>query len=151
MIADIHDEEFARSSWFLEALLLRSIPLGQMVSGFIVGPAADLPIEQVPTVPISISVPFVVNWKDTGIVIWVECDGEGFLRADLFCGVRLKQQSSWTIEKTKRLQKSIYPEMWIAKDWPAIPIGSGASGSHTWTYDPAKTLPLEAVIRKVES
>jgi hypothetical protein len=55
VLADINDEEFARTSWFLEALLLKGVPLDQMVSGFVVGPAADLPIEQVPTVPISIA------------------------------------------------------------------------------------------------
>jgi hypothetical protein len=151
VLADVKDEEFARTSWFLEALLLKGVPLGQMVSGFIVGPAADLPIEQVPTVPISISLPLVLNWNDTGILIWMECDGEGFLQEDLFCGVRIRQQNSWSIHKTKRFQKSIYPEMWIAKEWPAIPVGSRMYEKQNWTYDPTKTLPMEAVIRKVES
>jgi hypothetical protein len=152
VLADIQDEEFARTSWFLEALLLKSVPLGQMVSGFVVGPAADLPIEQVPMVPISISVPLVLNWKETGILIWLECDGEGLLLEDMFCGVRIGKQKSWSVHKTKRFQKSIYPEMWIAKEWPAIQIGSETMyEEQNWTYDPTKTLPMEAVIRKVES
>jgi hypothetical protein len=150
VLADIKDEEFARTTWFLEALLLKGLPLGQMANGFIVGPAADLPIEQVPTSPIFISVPLVLNWKDTGIVIWAECDGEGFFHEGLLCGVRLKQQRSWKIEKTKRHQKSVYPELWIAKDWPAIPIGSGASGTQNWIFDPSNQLPLEAVFSKLD-
>lgn len=46
-VADIQDEEFARTARFLEALLLKGIPLGQLANGFIVGPAAELPREQV--------------------------------------------------------------------------------------------------------
>ena len=147
-LADIKDEEFGRASWLLEALLLKSIPLGQLANGFIVGPAANLPPEQVPTSPISISVPLALNWKDTGIVIWVECGAEAFLHEGLICGVRLGKQRSWRIEKTKRIQKSIYPELWITKGWPAIPIGSDATGTQNWTFDPANTLPFEAVISK---
>jgi len=42
--------------------------------------------------------------------------------------------------------------MWIAKEWPAIEIGSEMMHEkQSWTYDPTKTLPIEAVIRKVES
>ncbi len=147
-LADINDEEFARTSWFLETLLLKGVPLGQMVNGFIVGPAADLPVEQVPTSPIFISAPLVLNWKDTGLVIWVECDGDGFFYEGLLCGLRLDQQRSWKIEKTERYQKSVYPELWIAKDWPAVQIGSGMSGTQNWTLDPEKAIPLEASIRK---
>jgi hypothetical protein len=149
VLADIKDEEFARTTWFLEALLLKGVPIEQMANGFIVGPAADLPLEQVPTARIFISVPMVLNWKDTGILIWTECDGEGFFHEGLLCGLRLKQQRSWRIEKTKRHDKSIYPELWIAKDWPPVPIGSGASGTQNWTFDPSKTLPLEAIISKI--
>jgi hypothetical protein len=143
------DEEFARTIWFLEALLLKNLPIGQIASSFIVGPAADLPLAHIPRAAISMSVPLALNWKDTGLVIWVECDGEGFLHEGLLCGVRLTQQRNWRIEKTQRYQKSIYPEMWIAKDWPAIPIGTEASGTQSWNFSPAKTLPLEAIIRKV--
>jgi hypothetical protein len=132
----------------LEALLLRDLPIGQIVSGFVVGPAADLPVEQIPTVPISVSVPIILNWKETGIVIWAECDGVGYLHEGLLCGVHLTQQRSWKIKKTKRYENSIYPELWIAKDWPAVPIGSDVR-TQNWTFDPATILPLEAIIRKV--
>jgi hypothetical protein len=149
-LVDIKDEEFARTAWFLEALLLKGIPLGQLANGVIVGPAADLPLEQVPTVPISLSLPIALNWQETGIVIWTECIGDGFLHEGMLCGVRIRRQRSWKIERTSRYEKSIYPELWIANDWPAVPIGSEASGTQNWIYDPEKTLPLEAVIRKVE-
>ncbi len=150
VLADIKDEEFARSTWFLEALLLKGLSLGQMVNSVIVGPAADLPVDEIPTAPILISVPLVLNWKDTGIVLWAECDGEGFLHEGLLCGLRIKQQRSWKIKKTKRYHKSIYPEMWIAKDWPAVLIGPEPTSTQTWTFDPANSLPLEAVIRKLD-
>jgi hypothetical protein len=149
LLADLKNEEFARSVWLLQALLLKSIPIGELVRGFIVGPAADLPIEDVPTVPISIMVPLVLNWKDTGIVIWLDCNGDGFLHEGLLCGIRLRQQLSWRIEKTGRHEKSIYPELWVSKDWPAIQIGSEANGAQDWRFDPAHSLPLEAIVRKL--
>lgn len=147
-LPDINDEEFSRTSWFLEALLLKGIPLYQLARAFVVGPAADLPVEQIPTEPISLSVPVVLNWKDTGIVIWVECEGEGFVHEGLLCGVRITLQREWKIAKTKRYEKSPYPELWITKGWPAIKLGSDEDGPVTWTFDPDKTLPLEATIIK---
>ncbi|MGH9643862.1 MAG: hypothetical protein ACRD3Q_15750, partial [Terriglobales bacterium] len=119
-----------------------------LVSGFIVGPAADLPIEQVPTNEVSISVPIVLNWKDRGVVIWAECIADGFLHEGLLCGIRVTQQRSWRIEITDRFSKSKFPELWVAKAWPAIPIGSGVTGKQSWTYDPAQTRPLEATIKE---
>ncbi|MGA8025650.1 MAG: hypothetical protein WB992_00790 [Bryobacteraceae bacterium] len=148
-LAHLKDEEFSRTTWFLEALLLKNIPVGEMAYGFVIGPAAELPPEQVDKCPISISVPLVINWMDTGIVIWLECDGEARLHEGLICGVRLDQQRSWRIEKTKRFQKSVYPELWIVKEWPAILIGSDASGTQHWILDAANMLPLEAVIREI--
>jgi hypothetical protein len=146
-LSDIKDEEFRRTTWMLEALLLKGRSIGEFAESFVVGPAADLPLEQIPTKPISISVPLVLNWKGTGIVIWMECDGDGFLNEGLICGVRLKEQKSWKIEKKTRYQKSKYPELWISKDWPALAIGSKVSGPYSWIVDPAKFLPLEAVIK----
>jgi hypothetical protein len=148
LLSDIEDEEFARSTRLLEALLLKDVSVGEWANSFIVGPAADLPIEQVPTVPIALSVPLVLNWKDMGIVIRLECDGDGFLHEGLLCGIRLKQQNSWKIEKTKRYNKSVYPELWIAKDWPPLPIGTGSMGVRDWTFDPARAPSLDAVIKK---
>jgi hypothetical protein len=145
-LPDLKDEEFVRSSWFLEALLLKGIAIGQMLSGFIVGPAADLPLEQVPTSPISISVPTVLNWKDKGIAVWVDCDGDAFLHEGLVCGIRFTRQRSWRVEKGERFRKSTFPELWVAKEWPAIRIGADMSGAQSWTFDPTDVRPLEAVI-----
>lgn len=50
-----------------------------------------------------------------------------------------------------RYRKSIYPESWIAKDWPAVQIGAEPSGVQTWSFDPAKSLPLEAIMTKIDS
>jgi hypothetical protein len=81
-------------------------------------------------------------------VIQLECDGDGFLHDGLICGVRLKQQKSWKIEKTKRYDKSVCPELWIAEDWPPLPIGTGEIGVRNWTFDAATAPSLEAVIKK---
>jgi hypothetical protein len=69
----------------------------------------------------------------------------------LFCGTRLKQQRRWKIEKTIRNGKSIYPELWIEKDWPAVQVGAELIGVQTWSFDPAKSLPLEAIMTKIDS
>ena len=145
-LADIADEEFARAVWLLETLLIKNVPLGQLTRGFVVGPAASLPLEQVPTSPITISVPLGLNWKDTGIVIWVEGDADAFLHEGLVCGIRLGKQRGWRIEKTKRIKKSIYPELWVTKGWPAIPIGADADSPETRTFDPSIIVPFEAVL-----
>ncbi|HTF70414.1 MAG TPA: hypothetical protein VK638_47840, partial [Edaphobacter sp.] len=67
---DIKNEEFARATWFLDALLFKEIPLEQMARGFIVGPAADIQLDQITTRAMSLSIPVVVNVKDMGIVVW---------------------------------------------------------------------------------
>ncbi len=149
-LPDLKDEEFVRSAWFLEALLLKGIDIGRMVRGFVLGPAADLPIEQVPTSPISISVPVVLNWKDRGITVWIECDGVAFMHGDLICGVQFTRQRSWKIAKGQRHSKSKAPEMWISREWPAIPIGDSLSGTHTLSLEPCNSRSLEAVIISVK-
>lgn len=73
-------------------------------------------------------VPIVLNWKDNGIVIWVSCEGTGFLMGDLFCGFRIEKQGAWNWETTKRFQKSVHPELWFSKNWPAIRIGRNEPG-----------------------
>ena len=104
-IGDLRDEEFARSTWFLEALLIKEILIGAMASGFIVGPAANLPLDLIPTIPVSARVPIALNWKNSGIVIWVDCDAKAYLQDDTICGVRLENHTGWRIQKTGRLRQ----------------------------------------------
>ena len=69
---------FSRTAWLLEALLIREFPVGALANGFLVGPAADHPLDEVPTEPAIASVPICLNWKDVGIVIWLECEADGY-------------------------------------------------------------------------
>jgi hypothetical protein len=148
-LGDLRDEEFSRSTWFLEALLIKEIPIGMMAHGFVVGPAAELPLDQIPTIPVSARVPIALNWKDSGFAIWVDCDADAYLQDDRICGIRLKNHTGWRIQKTSRFDKSIYPELWFAKDWPAVPLREDLSGTTYWTYDGSEQHPFEAKIRLV--
>jgi len=149
-LGDLSNEEFSKTTWMLEALLVRGVPIGNLVNGFLVGPAADLPVEQVPTRPVRATVPIGLNWKDTGLVIWLDCEADAFLWKDRICGIRLKSQTSWRVQKEPRFQKSIYPEMWFAADWPAIPLQEGLGGASNWHYDGVPKHPFEANVRPVD-
>lgn len=149
-VGDLRDEEFSRSAWMLDALLLRELPLGALANGFLVGPAADVPIAEIPTESVIASVPIGLNWKNVGIVVWLECEADAFLWQGAICGIRLKKHLSWQIQKTRRFDKSIYPEMWFRKDWPAVPLREGLGGISNWNYDGTERLPFEATIRRIE-
>jgi hypothetical protein len=148
-LADFNDEEFSRSVWFLEEFLLKGTSITKMVNGFVLGPAAELKPQLLPTIPIRATIPIVLNWKNTGIAIWVECDGEAYKYEGLMCGLRITQQLKWKVEKRKRFSKSVYPEMCVASDWPGIEIGASL-GERTWTFDPTRSVPVEALITQFD-
>lgn len=150
-LGDLRDEEFSRTAWLLEALLIRNLPIGMLANGFLIGPAADQPVEQLSTTVVLANVPIALNWKDTGIVVWVECEAKAYLFEDLMCGFQLKEQTSWRIQKAHRFDKSIYPEVWFFRDWPVLPIREGLSGISNWTHDGIAKRSLEAKIRLVGS
>jgi hypothetical protein len=52
-----------------------------------------------------------------------------FLKIDLICGIQLKEQTSWRFQKTRRFEKSINPEVWFVRDWPAVRSGRASAGS----------------------
>jgi hypothetical protein len=145
------DEEFSRTAWFIEALLIRNQPIGMLANGFLIGPAADQPLNQLPTTAVLANIPIALNWKDTGIVVWLECEATAYVFEDLICGFQLKEQTSWRIQKTRRFDKSIYPEVWFFQDWPALPIREGLSGISNWTYAGIAQRPFEAKIRRLGS
>jgi hypothetical protein len=148
-LADFNDEEFSISVWFLEELLLKGTSVTKMVNGFVLGAAAEIKPELLPTVPIRATIPIVLNWKKTGIVVWIECDAEAYKYKGLMCGLRITRQLSWKVEKRKRFSKSVHPEMCVARDWPTIEIGADL-GERTWTFDPTKSLPVEALITRID-
>jgi hypothetical protein len=148
-LGDLHDEEFSRTAWLLEALLIRNLSIGMLANGFLVGPAADESSDQLSTTPVLANVPISLNWKDVGIVVWLECEADVYLFEDLICGFQLKEQTSWQIQKTRRFEKSIYPEVWFIRDWPALPLREGLSGIISWNYDGTAKHPFEAKVRRV--
>jgi hypothetical protein len=148
-LGDLHDEEFCRTAWFLEALLIRNLSIGRLAKGFLVGPAADQFVDQLSTIPVLANVPIALNWKDAGIVVWLECEADAYLFEDLICGFQLKEQTSWQIQKTRRFDKSIYPEVWFVRDWPAVPLREDLTGTMSWNYDGIPKHPFEAKVRRV--
>ena len=146
-LGDLHDEEFGGTAWLLEALLIKNLSIGMLANGFLVGPAADQPLDQLSTTPVLANVPIALNWNDTGFVVWVECAD-----AYLFRGshVRLSvERAAWRIQKIRRFDKSTYPEVWFFRDWPAIPRREGLGGISNWNYDGIAKHPFEAKIRRV--
>lgn len=146
-LSDLLNEEFARTLFVLDQLLLKGATLAHLLPGFIIGPGAHNPKKKLPTEPVEARIPLVLNWKDSGIEIWVECDAEAFIYGTKICGFRVVGQRGWKIQKTERWNKSIYPEAWFFSDWPPIPIGSKVKPVSNWT--PGEGLPLEAEIRRV--
>jgi hypothetical protein len=149
-LGDLRDEEFSRTAWLLEALLIRNQSIGMLANGFLIGPAADQPLDQLSTNAVLTNIPIALNWKDKGIVVWLECEAEAYLFDDLICGFQLKEQISWRIQKTRRFEKSIYPEVWFFRDWPALPVREGLSGISNWTHDGIAKRPFEVKIRRLE-
>lgn len=142
---DLKNEEFARTCWMLEALFLKDIPLEQLARGFVLGPAAEIPSKDLSTCDISMLVPLVLNLKQTGVTVWIECSAQGFLYEGVLCGMRiLKQHNLSKVEKGPRLAKSRFPEMWVYRDWPGIPIGTGQEG--IGTFERQEALPFDAEI-----
>ncbi|SEG71121.1 protein of unknown function [Bryocella elongata] len=148
-LSDLLDEEFARTLFVLDQLLLKGATLAHILPGFVIGPGARNPKKKLPTEPVEARIPLVLNWKAIGIEIWVECTAEAFVYETKFCGFRVVSQRSWTIQKTEHWKKSIYPEAWFFSDWPPIHIGSKVKPVSTWT--PSEGLPLEAEIRRVSA
>jgi hypothetical protein len=89
--------------------------------------------------------PLALNVIGTGVIVWIECSAEGFIHEETVCGLRIvKQHSLSKIEKRSRFIKSKYPELWVHKEWPGIPIGSGEEGATTFNH--STTLEVEAIM-----
>jgi len=146
-LADLREEEFGNTLGFLDTFLLDAIPLEATTPGFILGSNATGPVSEIPTEAVELRVPVVMNWKEIGIVLWVDCYGAGFMDGGKVCGIRIIRQHSWRVEKVTRFKKSAYPEMWIDKEWPAIRLNGMEPGVYEWPKIHGSTITLEARMR----
>jgi hypothetical protein len=106
-------------------LLIKDLSIGILANGFLVGPAADQPVDQLSTTPVLANVPIALNWKDAGLVVRVECEADdAYIFEDLIFGSQLKEQTSWRIQKTRCFDKSIYPEFWFVRGWRQVRSGT---------------------------
>ncbi len=142
-LGDLRDEEFATSLGFLEALLIQKTPAENIIPAFIVDPDEGRDIDDVPTKAVIIELPVVLNVSTTGVVVWVRARSAMFLAEDgSWCGLRVQEQLDCKYEIHPRFEKSPYPELWVTRSWPTIPI-TGFAGSSTQTarrQDPEKFL-----------
>lgn len=146
-LVDLKDEEIAHSLNFFNAFFFENISAINMVPPFLIGPAADMPPEQIPTERVEIRLPIALNWKTTGFLLWIEGETDAFLFEDKLCGFRLVKQNGWSISKHERFQKSVHPEAWFYEDWPPIAIGSIKVGVTSFKNE-GRQLPSQAKIRR---
>jgi hypothetical protein len=111
---------------------------------------ADLPPEKILTRAATFTVPLVMNWKQTGIAVWVTCEGSPFMNGEQVCGLRIERQLDWRVQEVPRFKKANRPELWFFKEWPAIPIGDFKPGVRDWKPEAEFPVTLEARV-KVET
>ena len=142
-LGDLRDEEFATSLGFLEALFIQKLPAEDMIPGFIVDTDQDRNVDDIPTEAVTIELPVVLNVNTTGVVVWVRARAAMFLAEDgKWCGLRVQEQLACKYEVHPRFEKSRYPELWVTRSWPTIPITefAGSSAQTGRRQDPDKFL-----------
>lgn len=128
---------------FLEALFIQKLPAEDMIPGFIVDTDQDRNVDDIPTEAVTIELPVVLNVNTTGVVVWVRARAAMFLAEDgKWCGLRVQEQLACKYEVHPRFEKSRYPELWVTRSWPTIPITefAGSSAQTGRRQDPDKFL-----------
>lgn len=149
-LADIKDEEFARSMAFLEAFILDNLRLPQFSSGFVIGPMSSRDPEEVASEPVLMEVPIVMNVKTHGVVLWVRAKGAAFLNEEKkWCGLRIAEQLNWSHELHARFAKSAHPEMWLFRNWPPILLDDQKPGTCRFDVKHPDYITLEADFRRL--
>jgi hypothetical protein len=149
-LADIKDEELARSMAFLEAFVADNLRLQQFTSGFVIGPMASKNPDDIATEPVLLEVPIVMNVKTQGLVLWVRAKGSAFLNEEKkWCGFRIDEQLDWSHEVQPRFDKSLHPEMWLFKHWPPILLDDREPGTHNFDLRSPDYVKFEADIRRL--
>jgi hypothetical protein len=95
-LADFNAEEFGSSLGFLDLFVLEGIPIERFVRPFVLGPTAHKDPDDIPTNPVRIKVPIVLNLGTIGILLWVRARGEAYIADDTrWCGLRFIEQLTW--------------------------------------------------------
>jgi hypothetical protein len=150
-LSDLKDEEFTRSLAILEAVAVDGTPIERIANSFLVGMQADLPIENVPLVPVVMDMPVVLNLKMKGYVLWFTVRGSAYLdEGERICGLRFEEQKTWRIEPHHLFAKSKFPEMWVHDRWPALKLGDVGPGVYSADREPDGHITLQSTIRSPE-
>jgi hypothetical protein len=148
-LADLKVEEFGHSLGFLDIFVLQNIPLERLAVPFVLGLSAEKDPGEIRTEPATVEVPIVVNLSNIGVAIWVTADASLYLGDDgRWCGLRIEKQRRWRHELVGRFDKSIDPEMWIRKMWPAINLADREFNVRTFSLKDCAHITLEAVVTK---
>ncbi len=127
VLADLRTREFGMTLTLLE-LLLTGVGLEQMAPAFVLGPAAEQLPKPQQWYPAGFRVPVIVNFKDKGLVLWIEGTGDLYIAEEVICGFRIRQQSRWEFDVSNvRFSKSDNPEILVKQDWPAVPLFADTS------------------------
>lgn len=122
-LKDLMDEELLSICDLITALL-DEVPLDTFMPSFIIGPPTENEYSDNNWIPAGFRVPIVANFKEKGVVFWIEGEGQVYLHTSgEICGFRAVTKSKATTKKQpKRFSKSNKPELWLYPDWPPIPL-----------------------------
>lgn len=147
-LADLQDEEFGKTITLLESLI-DGIKIQQIMPGFVLGPAAGIPPNNDLWRRAAFRIPIVANLKNRAVETWVEGTGDVYVceEPSVICGFRATSQKSWTcLLRETRYQVGPNPEVWVSKNWPAIPLFK-EKPEVTWTFRSGIEHPLEGDIK----
>jgi hypothetical protein len=57
------------------------------------------------------------------------------------------KQLNWHIDKGVQFTKSIYPEVWVTEEWPALRIGDSEPGVRDFTHEKISKITLETIMK----
>lgn len=122
-LKDVLDREILGIIDLLRALR-EEIPMNHLVPAFVIGPPAESGYSEANWIPAGYRIPLVSNFKDKGIVVWVEGDGQLYRGPNgLVCGFRAITRRNWSPEvRPTRFSKGPKPELWLFPDWPPVPL-----------------------------
>lgn len=123
-LADLLNEEFTASLAVLSGLA-KGATAPSMLPRFLLGPAADDTNFEEKMRRCGFNVPIVMNVKSRGVVVWLTGEGKAYIdNSGAVCGLFAENQHDYKVEiREQRIAKeSKTPEIWVAKEWPAIPL-----------------------------